>query len=411
MKKLYAVIAVLLAVAGSLWADLPPRVFEFGFNTGAGFANSYIGASEIFRQTIEIDLTQEAKPLYFDFGADFDFFINLNVKDKVGFGLFVGADALGQFSLSEDIQTFLQGNELGKTYEGDIGTGGSIFIEAGAHGYFHIKKLRIAVRPAYYFPAAYMKPNAHYTLRTGSSGDVYADFEYDLALYTPFAIEGAEDDLSDILNNIGDIDFSNINGRGGVDIGAALDYPILPKLTVGASVSHIPLFPAQLVNKTIIQGAKHLESDDLLNELINGGDIGALLQDRTVESVHDSIQIFRPFKIGINAVYTPFKFKALALSLVPQIGYAYNAIYVKPHSVEGSLKMRVGFFNIIRSNSLLAFTFSTGYEDKLWKHGVGFTLNLRAMQLDAGASVQSENFVQSFKGAGININAGLRFGW
>jgi hypothetical protein len=410
MKKLYAGIAILLTAAVSLWADIPPRIFEFGFNTGAGFANSYIGATEIFRKTIEIDLTHEPKPLYFDFGADFDFFINLNVKDRMGFGLFTGVDALGQFSFPEDIQKFLQGNELGKTYEGDIGTGGSVFLEAGAHGYFHIKKFRIALRPAYYFPLAYMKPNAHYVLRTSASGDVYADFEYDLALYTPFAMEDTGDDLGNILNNITRDPF-NINGRGGVDIGAAVDFPILPKLTIGASITHIPLFPAQLINKTVIQGAKRLESDDLLNELINGGDVGDLLKDRTLESSHDSIQIFRPFKFGINAVYTPFQFKVFSLSLVPQIGYAYNAIYVKPHSFEGSLKMRMGLFNIIRSNPLLAFTFSTGYEDKLWKHGVDFGLNLRAMQVDVGVAVQSENFVQSFKGAGLAVTAGLRFGW
>jgi hypothetical protein len=362
--------------------------------------------TDIFKQTIELDLTREPKPLYFDLDADFDVFINVNIKDKLGLGFFSGLEVLGQFSLPEDVQKFLQKNELGKTYEGDIGTGGSAFLEAGAHGYFHVKKLRIAVRPAYYFPLMYMKPNSHYKLVTSNSGQVSADFEYDLALYTPFDMGEDLDSL-----NMSNFNLSDITGRGGVDIGTAVDYPILSNLSVGASITHIPIFPAQLVNKTVIKGGKRLESDDLLDELINGENLEDLLKDKTVESSHDSILIFRPFKFGVNAVYTPFKFKVFSLSLIPQIGYAYNAIYVKPHSFEGSVKARLGLFNIMRSNSLLAFTLGSGYEDKVWKHGFDFGLNLRAMQLNFGLATQSENFINSFKGGGVDINVGLRFGW
>jgi hypothetical protein len=252
-----------------------------------------------------------------------------------------------------------------------------------------------------------MKPNTHYKLVTGSSGQVYADFEYDLALYTAF---GMKDDLNS-FTNLNNYKPSNITGRGGVDLVAAADFQVFPKLSVGASITHIPIFPAQLVDKTVVKGGKRLESNDLLNELINGGDLESLLEDKTVDSSHDSIQIFRPFKFGINAVYTPFGFKVFSLSLIPQIGYAYNAIYVQPHSFEGSLKIRLGLFNIIRSNPLAAFTLSTGYEDKVWRHGVDFALNLRVIQLDVGAAVQSEDFVNSFKGTGVDVNVGLRLGW
>jgi hypothetical protein len=251
-----------------------------------------------------------------------------------------------------------------------------------------------------------MKPNTHYKFTTSGSGGVHADFEYDLALYTPFAIGESLDDI-----NMDNISFSSLSGRGGVDLEAAVDYPILPKLTVGGTVSHIPIFPAELTNYSSIRGGTELNSDDFLNELINGGNLEDLLKDKTVESSYDSLQIFRPFKLGINAVYTPFNFRLFSLSLIPQIGYAYNAIYVKPHSFEGTAKVQVGLFNIMRTNPLLIFTFVTGYEDKLWKHGVGMTLNLRAMQLDVGITAQSENFKKSFQGAGIDLNFGICFGW
>jgi hypothetical protein len=165
------------------------------------------------------------------------------------------------------------------------------------------------------------------------------------------------------------------------------------------------------MNKTVIKGGKSLESEDLLNELINGGNLEDLLKDKTVESSHGDIQIFRPFKIGLNAVYSPLKFKLLSVDLIPQIGYAYNEIYIKPHSFEGALTARVGFINIMRSNALLALTARSGYEDKVWRQQVGVTLNFRIMQLDVGVASQSENFVKSFEGAGLGVNLGFRFGW
>jgi hypothetical protein len=413
MKKLYACIVILMAGVVSLWADLPPRMVEIGFNTGTGFGNTYIGLSKIFKKIIEIDLTQEPKTLEFDFGADFNFFVNFNLLDTMGFGLFVDADAQGQVSLSEDILKFLQRNELDKTYEGDIGIGAAAFMEAGAHGYFHVKKLRIALRPAYYLPVVYMKPNAHYTFRTGSAGDIYVDFEYDLALYTAFEIGESEGDLGSLGSIISSIklDPSKISGFGGLDLTMGVDYSILPQLTLGAVITHIPLFPAQLTNKAVIRGGKRLDSADLIGDLIDDGKLENLLQDKTVDSSYGDIQIFRPFKFGINTVYTPFKFEVFSLSLIPQIGYAYNAIYLKPHSLEGSITLRAGLVNIMRQNSLVAFTFRSGYGDKLWKHGLGLTLNFRAMQIDIGAAIQSEDFVMSFVDPCLNVNVGLCFGW
>jgi hypothetical protein len=406
MKKLSVIAVILLAGAVSLWADLPPRTFELGFNTGISVANSFIGMDKIFQKTMEIDLTQDPKPLYFDLGADFDFFINLNILDKMGFGIFSGIEAMGQFSLSEDLQKFLQGNTPGKTYSGDIGTGGSVFMEAGASGYFYIKKFRVSVRPAYYFPFMYMKPNGHYRLYTSNDGSGYvsANFEYDLALYTSFAPSDNSDDLN--MDN-----FGMSSGRGGVDLAAAVDYPLLSNLTLGATVTHIPIFPAELTHYTSIKGGKVLESEDFLNELIDGGDFGDMLEDKKITSSHGSLLIFRPFKFGVNAVYTPFKNRILSFSVIPQIGYAYNEIYLEPHSFEAAVKARLGLLNIMRSNPLFIFTVGTGYEDKLWRHGFDFTVNLRAFQWDVGIAVQSEDFVKSFQGAGIALSTGMIFGW
>ncbi|MDR0376725.1 MAG: hypothetical protein LBH70_02930 [Spirochaetaceae bacterium] len=424
MKKLYACIAVLLAGAVSLWADLPsgiadipPRGFELGVNGRISVANSHISMFDIFKKTIELDFTKEPRPLYVDVGANLDFFINLNIQEEMGFGLFSGLEFLGQFALSKELQEFLQGNELNKTYSGDIGIGGSAFMEVGAHGYFHVgqnreKRFRIAVRPAYYFPLVYMKPNAHYIIRTSSTGGVYADFEYDFALYTPFEMEDTgSGDITDALNSI-KLDPSNLSGQGGVDITAGVDYSILPKLlSIGAAVTHIPLFPSQLTNKAVIRGGKKLDSKDILDDLLNNGSIDDLLKDKVIESSHDNLQIFRPFKFGVHAVYTPFRYKVFSLALIPQIGYAYNDTYLQPHSFEWSAKARIGLFNIMRSNSLLAFTFSTGYGDNMWNHGIGVTLNLRAVQIDIGAASLSEDFRKSFAINGLGITTGVRFGW
>jgi hypothetical protein len=406
MKKLSIIGLILFTGAVSLWADFPARTFELGINASTGFGNSFIAMNKIFQKTMEIDLTQEPETMYFDLNADSNFFINLNIRDQMGFGLFTGVNALGQLSISREIQEFFRHNELGKTYEGDIGTGGSIFMEAGAHGYFHIRRFKISLRPAFYFPFMYMKPNTHYRFHTSNDGTgaISAEFEYDLALYTPFASKDNSDDF--------DFDLSNFTGRGGLDLAAAVDYPLLSNLTLGAVITHIPIFPAELIHYTSIKGGKELKSDDFLNELINGGNLDDLLKDKEINSSHGSLLIFRPFKFGLNAVYTPLSNRFMSFSLIPQIGYAYNEIYLQPHSFEATVKARLGLLNIMRSSSpLLVFAAGTGYEDKLWKHSLEFTLNLRAFQLDFGAALQSENFLKSFQGAGYVLSAGVTFGW
>ncbi|MDR3130216.1 MAG: hypothetical protein LBU18_01580 [Treponema sp.] len=406
MKRLYAAASVMLVYTASLWAAPPaPRTFELGFNLEAGFANNYMRAADIFKKTIEFDFTQKPKPISFDAGADFDFFLNVNVKDAMGVGMFIGTDAAGQFSISKDIQELLQGNEFNKTYEGDIGTGGQVFLETGALGYFDVKDFRIVLRPAYYFPFLYLTPNTHYKFYTGNSGDINAFFEYDLAVYTPFS------GTNGLFNG-------TLTGRGGVDFTASVDYPLsidhpyFTDLSVGASISHIPVFPAQLVNRTVISGGKSLDSDDMLQELIDNGDLSGIITDRTIESSHNAIMIFRPFRLEINADYKPpIDVSFLSLSVLPQIGYAYNKIFVKPHSLEGSLKLRLDFLTSLWPAPLFSFTLGSGYEDKIWKQGIDLTLNLRAFQFNIGAAMQSENFINSFKAGGIAVNTGMRFGW
>jgi hypothetical protein len=409
MKKLSIIGIILLSGAVSLWADPAARIFELGFNAGAGFGNSFIGMEQVFQKTMEIDLTQDPAPLFFDLGAGSRFFINLNIQEKLGFGMFAGVDALGQLGIPKDLQEFLRHNDIGKTYEGDIGTGGAIFFEAGAHGYFSINQFRISLRPAYYVPVMYLKPNSHYRFETrdDGTGALSAEFTYDLALYTPFAPSDNSDDL-----NLDNFDMSNLSDSGGVDLAVAVDYLLLPNLTLGATITHIPVFPAELTHYTSITGGKELYSDNFLNELLDGGNLEDLLHNKEIDSSHGSLMIFRPFKFGVNAVYTPFADnRIISFDLIPQIGYAYNEIYLEPHSFEVMVKARAGLFNVMKSNPLFIFTVGTGYEDKLWKHSLDFVLNLRAFQLDIGVALQSEDFLKSFQGSGLAVNAGFIFGW
>jgi hypothetical protein len=392
MKKL-TIIAILLVGAVSLWADLPDRTFEMGFDLGAGFANNFISVGEVFRETIEIDLTKDLKPLFFDFGADFDFFVNVNIKDKktrkekFGVGIFIGTDAVGQFSIPDNLFKFLQGNELDEAYEGNIGAGAAAFAEAGGQGYFFIRDFRISVRPAFFLPIAYMTPDIHYKLQANRDGSFIADFSYDASVYMPL-----------------DLDSYEFTGRGGVDLVAAVEYPLFPNmLTLGATIGHIPVFPAALRSKYEYSGHRYLEDGtDVFDEIMNGGEL--TLQEDPVSSA-DDILVFRPFKFGVNADYQPFSIKPFSFAVLPNIGFAYNAIYVAPWSFEAGLKVEAGVANAVRLG------LGTGYEDKLWKHQIYLALNGRAVELDLGVALQSEDFVGSFKGSGLAVNIGMRFGW
>jgi hypothetical protein len=98
-------------------------------------------------------------------------------------------------------------------------------------------------------------------------------------------------------------------------------------------------------------------------------------------------------------------FERPVISILPVLGFSINPLFVNAGSIETALRFRVDLAN------MLITTFGFAYEDQMWKNGIDFVFNLRAFELALGATMQSQNFIKSWQGAGLRINFGIKLGW
>ncbi|MDR1318963.1 MAG: hypothetical protein LBJ90_05000, partial [Treponema sp.] len=142
------------------------------------------------------------------------------------------------------------------------------------------------------------------------------------------------------------------------------------------------------------------ETDDIINADMD--DIFATDGGETTYGTGEKI-ILRPFKMLAWADYRPFN--SGILSLIPSLGFAVNPLYEQPASVEGGLKIRCDLANIFIP------TFGISYEDRLWKNSLDLIFNARAMEIDLGIAIQSQNFDKSWTASGLAVSVGIKAGW
>jgi len=113
--------------------------------------------------------------------------------------------------------------------------------------------------------------------------------------------------------------------------------------------------------------------------------------------------IRRPFKMLFYVNYRPFDAKFLTLNGI--VGFSVSKLYPNPMGFEFGT---TAFFDI-KNISIVAM--GINYTDRKWINSLNYSLNMRIFQFDIGYSMQSPNFVGSWRGAGYAFNLGLRFGW
>jgi hypothetical protein len=411
MKKLAALL--LFSFALSLWAqDKPHRLVEVGIDAAGSFANSYVRTGDIFKEKIVLDMPQISGDLknglevFFD--ARWEAFLNLNLGSFWGFGFFAGMDARGQFKIPQSMFKLLaEGNQDDKTYSDDLPLGGAVFFETGFWASAKIRRIKFTVRPAYFLPLAYLSnPKVNYAFAINDNGSVTVAGNYKVDVYSPlprdeFVI------LNDIAGGVGDtgalsgaINIATMLEKGGMDLILRAEYPALHNLVVGGSLSHIPLIPAQLTDKYSLNGSFEMEKtlEDVLN---NDFALPDLEQSATYGADHKTV--FRPFKIGADAIYRPFAIRLVTLR--PQAALVFNGIYETPVYLDFGI---TGELNLV---DLLIIDVGTRLEDLVWKERVGLTLNFKVIEFSVGVTTQSQQFIRSFQGAGFAVDLGVRVGF
>ena len=373
--------------------------FEFGSDYGGGLDNDLIGLRDFFRKDIVIDLDKIADLVGDDgfnlnLGLGGNYFLNIkNIRIKEGtwdFGLFFGAEGSINFNMPQSFFALVsQGNIKQHTFKGLISASGGVYANAGLRTSAKYGNLRLGVKPVLFMPLIFIP-------RSGI--EYYLDTEDNITLTAPGEIT--------IYSPIIDA----IEGRGfspqfGFDLSFESEYNLFPFLDVGGSLSKVPFAPANMQKRTQYKMTGVEFGPITGKDILNGDTIEAPNFDEIdFKPFYDIAphKVFRPMQFDVYARYKPFSTEILAI--VPNIGFSVD-INDKQGYFNGGLELQLNAMN------LFYLHLGTGCTESIWKHRLGFALNLRAFEFGLEVMLRSQDFVGSFKAQGFGLNMGIRFGW
>lgn len=393
-------------------------------NIGVGVSNTFIAVTDIFKNPFYMiqhikDIKQDPVLIYQDnivididdllngFNFNFNavikpFSINFNRNDQWGFGFDIGhINAIGNVSVSENIL------RLKQTVNEEVDAGAAVFVDVGIPIFFHVDEFKIKIRPSAYVPILYAKPAIFYSnLNTGEG--TYIQTVYNMRVYS---IVNMDDDIMQGLqDNAQDIPMNNM----GYDFGLSVEYPWNYDLDVGVNIVNIPIpfataklhYYSQLAGSAYIDTNK-IDLSELGDENQNPKDVLKKVWNEEHETIYDydldGKKIYRPFSMLFYLNYRPFDSRIL--SLIPSLGFSLNWLYNKVFSFEGGLSARFDFANIFIP------VLGINYNDRKWKNSIDLAFNFRVIEFDFGLSMQSQDFMKSFKGFGLGVNFGIKLGW
>ncbi|MDR0539912.1 MAG: hypothetical protein LBG74_05345 [Spirochaetaceae bacterium] len=373
------------------------KYFEVGFDAEAGFSNSYLVAADLFKKTIEIDLNSFAEnnsgfSLYA--GALVKPFFNVYINNNWGFGIRGGVD----FDINGNVpQSFMElisrGNRLHHRVDGDVSVSGGVFASGELTVWGKIKGIKGGISPAFYIPVAYI-PKSMITYEIDSHTGIAVSAEAYANVYTPISIENGMNELNEL--NMDTI--NSIIAQGGVDISLFAEYPFLKNLDAGIQLTRIPLAPARLTNRMLV--------DDVVITVDGKNLIDVIDQDIDVtfnpKYETGSYPVLRPFRFDLYAVWRPFT--SSIISLRPHLGLSFITADKVPH-INGGLR---GEVNLAR---ILMLRLALGHDETVWKHSLNLELNLRILDFYAEARFISQDFINSFRGGGLGAAAGIKIGF
>ena len=381
-------------------SSIQDRSFEIGLALlNVNFANNFLSATDILQDVIIIDLDKLGDGLKFNFGVNAAP-IYFKFKTKEGWGLGFSADinAIGVLDISGKMLSF---NEAVKD-NSDVG--GAVFTSAAVNTFLEAEGFKLKISPALFFTLAYIAPPKNvpssvvYTL--DYSGGTVICIDYAARVYTGFLWE---DNKFSLTSNPGmdftiGFEYPFAKGIGLTDTTPFLDFDI------GLDLINISFIPSTMTNYMKVKGRVGKDEPiKIINKDDEDEDEDLFSQDE-ITNEEKIIQVSRPFKMILRADWRPFGGNKF-LTITPVIGFCHNDLYYEPFSLETGLNVCLNFGNL--------FLIKTGfnYTDRLFVNNLGFILNIRAFELDIGVDLRSQEFAQLWRGAGLGVNLGLKFGW
>jgi hypothetical protein len=404
MRKTFMA-CVLLTGMVSLFAETPVefpagephRMLEFGIDGGAYVANNLLRLGDVFnvRKTLTIDLVDaQVRELFAAAGGEADVFFNVNLRNGYGIGLFAGLDGVFYGTASESLMRLLgRGNAESGSSDGNLDMGGSVFAEAGIKASGKFDRLRLAVKPAVFVPIIFAPASrADYSVDMTENG-VRVHGVFDLNVYSVYAL-GEETNPFPGGNDAFPL---------GLDLSVGGEYALLPKLDIGASVSHIPMIPAGMSHRMHIGSEYRFEIDNVLGD-ITGGNINP--PDPELVTSYDNntaFYAFRPFRFNFYVNYRPVETGLFVIR--PGLGFSFLSVYDYASCFNAGIE---GQINILKIFSAALFA---GYVERIWTYDFRFALNFHVTEIILGVSLRGADLISAFGTRGLGLSLGLRFGY
>lgn len=409
MKKLSCLFIFLIGIStfGFSKNFFAQRFFELQVGVPVSFSNNVLSFDDIMKEQLVIDLTKLSDSISPN-GADIViqstpyFAMNFNIA-VVHVGFSIGLDVYEKMNVSKDLFDFLgKGNEIGKPINVSINNYTDAFLYAEADLGINFGRFNIHAIPGIFMPVI---------SSSGSLANVTFENKEDGSL--DLLIKSNAEFLSNVdfvkINQLNVSEFLNDLSSGiGFDLGGQLSIPF--GKTVLSAKARIPIVPGQLqykmtnsVEKSLTINTAEIVSGDAqlnLNDLkIDNEDFNL-----TSSKLSEKVSINRPLKFNVFAKYSPI---GNLLNLCAGGGIGVYHPFLSDNFMYPEYYLSAGI-NLI---DMLKFTVSTEYSSQIFKHQIAFAVNIRLVEFECGASLQSTDFSKSFSNNGFGAYAIVSIGF
>ena len=382
------------------------KVFAFGIDIKVGASNSYFKITDLFKNTLEIDLSDMSKSLpkaglSFCGDAAANIYLDIYIKSKTEFGFFIKAVGYGFSNIPKNLIDFAaNGNLSSNSFNGKITGTSQGFADAGIFYGMRFNSFKFRVSTSYFIPIVYMESDMgdYEFINDPMTGSIVARGKLKLNMYSHLPIFG---------NPNSKFDIGDILSRGGADFNFYGTYTFNELANLNFNIINIPIFPARL-NKglsKIYEGDFRMESlIQYMNNFLTPDQASQIKPPSgsfTETSAYDlpTKKIFRPLKLAVSSDIRPFLNNYLIIT--PSLGcHCY-----KPFYVDAGVKLESRFLKV------LGAYIGMSYEDRVWKNTAGLFLETRVFRLETAVSAASLSFTGSFKGTGAEATLKLVFGY
>ena len=393
----YFISLTILLFGVSFEAHAFRRYVEIGLDLGAGFANNFIGLSDIFQQNIVIDLSELNDRINrngIELNADLaaKTFININPRERWGFGFSSGITGGIYGNIPKSLINFIaEGNINQRSFDGEFAVSGGVFWDTTISFHSQVKdKVRIRLAPSLFIPLIYIpRSSFNYFVNTDNSLELGADGKIVVYSFIPFEQNESQN------ANQRDLIFDTAGNAYGIDLSFNIEYGVHRIVDLGFNIINVPLIPA-----TLDYGMEFtLKPIDIAID-INREDIDLQLETDTNYFDGVSQKIVRPLRFDIYASITPLSY----VRIKPLLGITLLTPAKTPY-LNATVDLE------LFTKRFFLFYISTGYEERLWRHKTGFSLDLRVFELILEAGLSSQDLAGSLNLRGFSFATGMRFGF